>query len=156
TITAAPPANQAPTISIVEPDGTSDTANNSYTISWTDTDPDNNAAISLYYDNNNTGADGTLITSSLTEDADGASDTYAWNTSSLANGIYYVYATINDGVNPVVTAYSSGAVTVSHPAPPASGMTFVSEVHDASGSFQKLAAATDVAISGTTAFVVSN
>ena len=107
--------NTAPAISIVQPDGVSDTADALFNILWTDSDPDNNALISLFYDTDNAGYNGTAIVSGISEDASGSSGSYAWNTSGLANGTYYVYAVINDGVNTAVQSYSPGPVTVYHP-----------------------------------------
>ena len=106
----------APTFTLTEPDGTADTADKTYTIKWSDADPDSDAKISLYYDTDKTGADGTLIVANLSEDS--GTDTYTWDTSKVPKGNYYVYGVINDGVNPAVTSYSSGMVTVNHPSIP--------------------------------------
>jgi hypothetical protein len=101
-----------PQITIIEPDGENDTVYDVFTIAWTDEDPDSNAGIGLFYDTDNTGADGTLIVSGLTEDPDGDDDRYVWDVSGLAPGDYYVYAVIDDGWNPPVTAYGPGPVVV--------------------------------------------
>ena len=106
--------NIAPSIAIVEPDGVNDNADTSYTITWTDSDPDDNAQISLYYDTDNSAYDGTLIINGLNEDADGANDSYIWNISAMPEGSYYIYAKINDGANSPVYDYSSGVVTIAH------------------------------------------
>ena len=97
----------------MEPDGVNDTADTSFTIQWTDDDPDDNATISLYYDTDSSGADGALIASGLSEDPDGAGDdTYVWDTTEVATGTYYVYAVIDDGVNDPIVDYSDGALTI--------------------------------------------
>ena len=49
-----------PAITILEPDGTGDIANSTFTISWDDADCDDNALISLYYDTDNIGGNGIL------------------------------------------------------------------------------------------------
>lgn len=66
-------------------------------IEWRDLDSDSNARISLYYDNDNHGYDGTLIVADLPEDPDGRDDKYRWDTSGLEPGEYYIYAVISDG-----------------------------------------------------------
>ncbi len=109
--------DDAPTINVLEPDGVLDKAHQSYTITWTDSDPDSSASILLYYDLDNDGANGTLITQgAILEDDE--SDRYFWDTSPLAEDDYYIYAVINDGTSPPVTSVSSGPITVIHNAPP--------------------------------------
>ena len=103
-----------PSITIVEPDGVDDTADCSFTIQWSDDDPDDNATISLYYDTDNSGEDGTLIVSGLSEDPDGTDDQYQWDTTSIAEADYYVYAVIDDGVNDPVVDYSEGVLNINH------------------------------------------
>ena len=106
--------NTPPSLTILEPDGTEDTASTSYTISWQAADPDNDAQIALYYDTDNTGQDGTLIVEDLSEDAE--EDAYEWATTAVPAGDYYIYGVIKDRVNSAVTSYSSGAVTIRQPA----------------------------------------
>jgi hypothetical protein len=62
------------------------------TISWTDNDDDSDAQISIFLTENNSGAcsDGTLLTSGISEDAEGAGDSYDLDTTSLNDGIYYL------------------------------------------------------------------
>ena len=103
-----------PSIDLIEPDGIEDNTNASFTVRWTDRDPDSDAVIALYYDINNSGADGTLIVGGLAENADGLDDQYVWNTSDIPAGDYYVYALIDDGVNTPVVDYSAGPVTIDH------------------------------------------
>jgi len=106
-----------PDIDLVQPDGVYDTANQYYAIKWTDEDADNNAAISLYYDTDNSGNDGTLIASDIYEDTDPTNedyDKYIWDTSDMAEGAYYIYAVIDDGYYTPVTDYSDGMVTIDH------------------------------------------
>jgi hypothetical protein len=102
--------NSAPNITITQPDGINDTADDSYTIEWNDSDSDDDASISLYYDNDDSGEDGTLIVSGISEDNE--TDVYVWNTSNIPNGNYYIYAVIDDGVNTPVVDYSDGAISI--------------------------------------------
>ncbi|QQS59095.1 hypothetical protein IPN35_05950 [Candidatus Peregrinibacteria bacterium] len=109
--------NTSPSLSILEPDGVGDITDQNFTITWSDADPDDDADIFLYYDTNDTGADGSSINFiALSEDDE--TDQYAWDTSEIPNGKYFVYAMIDDGVNAPVPSYSSGTLTVSHNIPP--------------------------------------
>jgi hypothetical protein len=109
--------NIAPIIDVTQPDGLFDNADTTYTITWTDSDPDSDASISLYYDTDGVGFNGTLITSGISED--NATNSYDWDTSSIAKGNYYVYATITDNIASPVSDYSTGVVAISHlPKPP--------------------------------------
>ena len=101
--------NNPPSITIQTPSNdTIITTPLQFTIKWTDNDPDNNANISLYYDNDNTGYDGTLITSGISEDD--PADSFVWDLTGI-NGRYYVYGKIDDGINAPVYSYSVGTVT---------------------------------------------
>ena len=102
-------------ITVLEPDGIDDNAGTGFTIKWSDVAQDHNATISLYYDTDNSGADGVLIVSGLSEDPDGAgNDEYIWDTFGIPSGSYYIYAIINDGVHDPVLDYSNHAVIVEH------------------------------------------
>jgi len=103
--------NKSPSITILNPSADVG-ANSNYQITWTATDVDDQAAIALYYDDDNSDFDGTLITDSLLE---GTHSSYTWNTSALDERDYYLYAIIDDGVNPPVSHYASGKVTIRHP-----------------------------------------
>jgi hypothetical protein len=100
-----------PRITVLEPNGIGDSANSKYCISWDAQDYDNNALISLYYDTDSIGWDGTLIVSELSEDS---INSYVWNTSGVPAGNYYVYALINDSTNPTGFSYSQGKITITH------------------------------------------
>lgn len=71
----------------------------SYQIKWNLADTDNSSfTVRLYYDSDNTGYNGTLITQ-LNSVAAGAGS-YNWNTSGLTDGQkYYVYLEVSDGSN---------------------------------------------------------
>ncbi len=109
-----------PAITLLTPDGSGDVANSSFAIQWDDADCDDNATIALYYDTDNTGADGTLIAQGLEEDPDGiwgdysTGDKYIWNTLQIPEGDYYLYAVIDDGTHDPMIAYSDGPMTVDH------------------------------------------
>jgi predicted secreted protein len=103
---------QSPLIIVTEPDGINDKANTAFTITWTDKAPENDALISIYYDTNSSGEDGTLIVSNI--EAEAETNHYTWDTSALPEGDYYLYAVIDDGVHAPVIDYSEGAVTIRH------------------------------------------
>ena len=112
TVAFAAEPNTPPTIAITEPDGTNDAADISYTITWTNQDPDNDAKVSLYYDTDNTGKNGALIVEDLSENNE--TDSYTLDTSLIPEGNYYIYAVIDDGVNDPVATYSNGPITITH------------------------------------------
>jgi PKD repeat protein len=82
-------------------------------IAWSASDPDNNAAIYLYYDNNNSGFDGTCINPGNPVYKDVA-NAYVWNTTTMLNGKYWIYAVIDDGTTQAKD-YSPGYIEVKHP-----------------------------------------
>lgn len=108
--------NDSPTIDIINPPAEGAIAYAfSYTITWKDSDLDDNAIITLYYDTNNTGYDGILISGAENISEDDETDSFVWDTSSLPDrATYYVYAKINDGVNSPVYARSEGQLTISY------------------------------------------
>ncbi len=116
--------NTPPTFQIVEPDGNSDFANEEFTIMWTDSDPDDDASISLFYDTDDFGFDGELIVEGLGEDADGGSGIYNWNTTDIPDGEYYIHGRCDDGINEPVERYSSYPVIVDH-TPPVNDLPFI-------------------------------
>jgi hypothetical protein len=91
-------------------------ADESYTFRWqyTDSSSPDNSTLSLYYDTNAGGYNGTLIKSGLNP----ASGQYAWNTSNMADGTYYIYAIYSDGTNSNRT-YARWPIVIDHtPTPP--------------------------------------
>lgn len=90
------------------------TSDSTLLITWYDNDPDDDATISLFYDADDFGFDGTPIPGAghLSEDADDTSGSFLWDVSGLpADSRWYVYAEITDGVS-VGQAYSPGRLTV--------------------------------------------
>jgi len=86
-------------------------ATTSFSLEWLLSDSDNTPSVSLYYDNNNSGFDGTPIVSGLSSSP--GLDAYSWNTSSVPEGKYWIYAVVDDGSNQN-RVYSSGPVFVDH------------------------------------------
>jgi hypothetical protein len=106
--------NTPPTFQIIEPDGESDTADREFTFMWIDSDPDDDAVISLYYDQDKLDFNGNLIVSGLSENADGGHGFYTWNTTRISEGEYYIYGICNDGVNEPVKTYNPYPLKVVH------------------------------------------
>ncbi|MFC1837412.1 hypothetical protein ACFLYW_01870 [Thermodesulfobacteriota bacterium] len=103
------------TIELLEPNGESDLADTNYEIQWQYTGAIENTTVSLYYDLDNIGEDGTLIESGIAIDDLFNTGTYNWDTLNIPEGKYYIYAVINDGLRSPITAYSAGPITVVHP-----------------------------------------
>ena len=76
---------------------------------WNDEDPDSNAVIALYYDTDNTGADGVLIADGIAEDPDTGADSFKWDTNGIARGRYWFYAIIDDGTSQEIV-YTTASV----------------------------------------------
>ncbi len=105
-----------PAITVLEPEEDLLTNGNSILIRWEDSDPDSNAEISLFYDTDSTGEDGTLITEGLKEDEDGDNDSFVWNTTGMPDGAYYIYAAITDGTT-TLAVYSQASLTIDRTPP---------------------------------------
>ena len=103
--------NEVPTFEFVSLNSNEESLSDIYPIIWTDNDTDSNATIELYYDDNNTGVDGILITTGIFEDD--LLDSYNWNISALANGSYYLYALIADEQSSL-SVYSDNSLLVLH------------------------------------------
>ncbi len=116
-LAASPPgacANSAPTLTVNEPDGTSDsvTVGDDYSIDNDLADTDNTVTVAFYYDTDSSGLDGTAISGACATAAEGTSVTCTWDTTGMTPGSYYVYGVTNDGTNPDVTDYSPGQITI--------------------------------------------
>jgi hypothetical protein len=73
-------------------------------IKWTDNCLDEDAKITLFYDNDNSNLDGYLIKDSISED--NLCDDYIWDYSSIPDGQYYVYAIITSESGEYAYSYS--------------------------------------------------
>lgn len=98
----------APTIELLTP--ASDISTNEVLVTYNAFDPDSDAEVRLFFDTDQQGFDGVLITGGLTE-MDGQG-TYQWDTTNLAPGEYYVYAEVRDANNAPAYSYSTGKVIV--------------------------------------------
>jgi len=106
--------NDPPSITITKPAASEPVASGaSYVVTWTDSDPDSNADITLGYDATGTGCKGTVIASGISENDPGNS--YIWNISQLTAGTYWVYGLISDGTS-TVCSYGTGPLIKTDPA----------------------------------------
>jgi hypothetical protein len=97
-------ANNAPFIEV----GHSGIFGEEIDVSYQATDPDDEAEIRLYYDNDNQGQNGVLIEEGLSAQ----DSSYTWNTEDLPTGTYYIYATASDGKNAPSVDYAEDPITV--------------------------------------------
>lgn len=112
---AAAIASEAPTLSVIEPNGVGDGADASFNITWTDTDSDNDAAINFYYDLDSSGEDGTLIADCSNISEDDETDSCTWDMRFMPEDDYYIYGCIADFFNPVdCNNYGAGPITLTH------------------------------------------
>jgi hypothetical protein len=99
-----------PSLYITEPNGNNDPVTDSFKIKWSCFDPQGTAKINLYYSLDS--INGTSIVTGLSSDVQ-AIDSYDWNVRNLQpKGDYWIYGTIDDGVNTPVRAYAKGKVSV--------------------------------------------
>ncbi|MBI4890745.1 MAG: hypothetical protein HY821_08990 [Acidobacteria bacterium] len=86
-------------------------ADSSYNIGWNYVFQGTAAvSMSLYFDQTGTGFSGTLIASGLNP----ATGSYAWTTSALPAGSYYIYAVLYQGAIAVNQAYAPWPVVIEH------------------------------------------
>jgi parallel beta-helix repeat protein len=97
-------------------------------INWWDSDPDDDAQINLYYDTDNSGADGTLIIDGISEDDN--SNRYIWNAGDTPSGDYYIYASITDSTGAIATAYAGNSVKMITANSPSSPTNLTAQVSD--------------------------
>jgi hypothetical protein len=108
-------ANRPPTVTVIAPASSGEDGDPNYQIQWSAKDTDDEAEVSLYYDDDSAGHDGTLIVEGLSE----SQTSYTWDTTGVATGEYYVYAVADDHRNAPVTVYGFGTVKVTNITAPA-------------------------------------
>jgi len=90
-------------------------AKNSETLSigWNDNDEDDDANITLYYDDDKEGFDGIPISEVISEDDE--NDSYTWEIpEDIDSGRYYLYARIDDGSNAPLYVYSDYFIDITN------------------------------------------
>lgn len=112
-VTIAVP-NTAPTLTVDEPDGTSDSvaAGDLYNIQYDLADTTDVVTAAFYYDTDSSGLNGTSISGDCASAAEGTNATCSWNTSGVTPGTYYIYGVTSDGKASSVSDYSPGQITI--------------------------------------------
>ncbi len=90
-----------------------DTANQEFLITWEDEDPDDNAIISLYWDDDSTGFDGQSIPGATYIEEDDTTDSFNWNLAGMAEGEVWVFAYMTDN-EAEFWQYSEGPFIIDH------------------------------------------
>jgi hypothetical protein len=105
--------NRKPTITVTSPGDSIGYAKDTFTITWTDEDPDDNAQIKLFYDIDNVpGGETEIDTTANPIMEDDADDFYIWDTTNLSLGSsLFIKAVIDDGIDSAYS-YSRNIVTV--------------------------------------------
>ncbi|PHS02586.1 MAG: hypothetical protein COA78_20740 [Blastopirellula sp.] len=102
-------ANTSPIIDLLQATGGLNDA--PVQIDYSALDPDSDASISFYYDTTGSGFDGIEIIGNILESD--ASSSLNWDTVGVPNGLYYIYAVIDDGINAPVSVYLGSPIQVS-------------------------------------------
>ncbi|MGH1364842.1 MAG: LamG-like jellyroll fold domain-containing protein [Calditrichia bacterium] len=102
-------------------------------IKWSDSDPDNNAKVNFFLDNNNYGFNGIRISEDIWEDD--TVDQLFWSGDSIVTGTYYLYASIEDSTNGVSTVYFNNPLNLVELNSPSKPTNFTVQVLDTSLAF---------------------
>jgi len=94
------------------------------TVTYNASDLDDLAHVSLFYDNNDTDFDGTLIKAGLAESGTGSFTWHAGN-GSVPSGDYFVYALVEDDANSAGQRYAPTKIHVIDPLAPVTPMNVV-------------------------------
>lgn len=117
-ITHEPGENIPPVIQITQPDGIDDVCDQNFLITWVDSDPDNDAEISLLYGYEADfypGGGGISIPGASNISEDDENDSFNWDTSGLPDSSdVFICALIQDYINNANISYGSGPVSINH------------------------------------------
>ena len=109
--------SSTPTLTVTEPFGpTSVVPAQNVVIKWTQSAPLGASTVTLFYDNDQNYANGTVATIlTRTEPAGSTGDSYVWNVPAVRSGRYCLGATLDDGTHPRVVAYANGYLDIAGP-----------------------------------------
>jgi len=85
-------------------------ADSSFCVEWLFEDSQG-SFLSLYYDTDNAGYDGSILASDIPVSQ--GTGSYVWNTSAVPEGKYWIYGMVSDGINQN-RCYSTGPVIIDH------------------------------------------
>lgn len=100
-----------PSIALVAPSRPLYSEGEAIDIAWDDVGTEPGAAIDLYLDDNDSGADGSPIVTNLPAEPDGADDRYNWDTLGVGDGLYWLYGTIRESAASA-TAYALAPIAI--------------------------------------------
>jgi hypothetical protein len=106
--TAAPVIAETSPLAFLEPDGVNDKGDIQFEIRWLDGNVAD-GTVSLFYDEDGSGVDGTLIVRDIP--ASDPTNSYHWNTAIVPPGDYFVYAVFRSPLE-TSTQYSPGTVSI--------------------------------------------
>lgn len=99
------------TITVTQPPAGGVLADSSYTVVWETSDVVAGAKVTLAYDTDTNPIEGRVL---IDNDLDPSTGTYVWNSMTVPEGTYYIYALIAGGTSSF-SDYSEGTVTLEHP-----------------------------------------
>jgi hypothetical protein len=121
-----------PVVQVLAPRVNQDAADASYTIQWIAHDQYSaTGSVSIWHDNNNSGYNGSPIVEDIPNQS-GSVQSYVWNTTLVPEAQYWIYVTVDDGVNQAVSDYGSGSVAINHA--PVVGFTTPNALQEAPNS----------------------
>ena len=117
-LTVDPPANAAPTVSVVDPKAGSDfilQGQDTYTVTWTSSDPDGDDTWARVYANTSPSLDGNEVLLSVSGYQEAGLGAFIINSAYLGIGTYWVYVEVTDG-GTTTGDWSEGTIRVLDPA----------------------------------------
>lgn len=105
-----------PVLAITAPAKILDATPPTVAITWEVEDPEHATTLSLSYDSDSVGTDGTVIVDALIQDPTTSAGRFDWDISALPPGTYYIYGSASNR-NGSTTRYAPGAFVIRTPAP---------------------------------------
>ncbi|MEM7247457.1 MAG: thrombospondin type 3 repeat-containing protein, partial [Acidobacteriota bacterium] len=103
--------NESPQLGFTSPTADSGLVSDAITVAWTASDPDDDALVSLFLDDDAFGGDGTPIAGAALLSEDAGIDSFELDVSALPSGEYWVHAIISDDEEAIVV-YATAPIRV--------------------------------------------